>query len=313
MLVINEMYHKKVSYIFLWLTFLSVVSSPLNAHDFFVVATESMTHPYGCATINVGWGHALPMDDFLPAKRVGTYAIYDPDLRKQNFLFNPTANKEITYEYKDEESESFPHATFQAGDSYTQKIIFKQDALDGTYQVAASLKRTYLTVWDDEKGNRHWSPKSLNQIKDVKNVKISVSYQMFAKSFTTKGKWTQPKPVGHDLELIPLTDLSKLQVGDFVAFQVLLNGKPYHSKSIPPTKIFAYGEHYGISQDDPDHYYGVWSNIYEGIGKIRLTAPGRWIVKVFVREPVTKEGPFKDVAEKALEVGYIATATFAVK
>ncbi|RKX45087.1 MAG: hypothetical protein DRP27_05025 [Thermotogae bacterium] len=142
---------------------------------------------------------------------------------------------------------------------------------------------------------------------------MSILYHAFAKAFITKGKWSQPKAVGQDLELIPLTDLSKVRVGDFVAFQVLLNRKPYHPKSIPPTKMFACGKYYGISQDEPDYYYGVWSNIHEGVGRIRVVALGKWIVKVFVREPVTKDGPFKDVAGKVLEVGYIATATFTVR
>lgn len=308
---------KKVFNIFWWLTFLTVFSCPANAHDFFVVATQSMTHPYGCATINIGWGHVLPLDDFLPAKRIETYAIYDPDLRKLDFPFDSSANNDITYENKGRESKNFPAATLQTGASFVQKVIFKENAPDGVYQVAGSLKKAYLTAWDDDKGKRHWNPKSLDKIKkekkSIKNIEMSILFHNFAKSFITKGKWTQPKPVGHDLELIPLTDLSKVRVGDFVAFQVLLNGKPYDPKSIPPTKIFAYGEHYGLSEDSPDHYYGLWSNIHEGVGKICLTAPGRWVAKVFVREPVTKDGPFKDVAGKALEVGYIATATFTVK
>ncbi|MCK4348237.1 MAG: hypothetical protein KAW47_06435, partial [Thermoplasmatales archaeon] len=151
---------KKISYIFLWLTLLTILSYPANAHDFFVVTTQSMTHPYGCATINIGWGHALPLDDFLPAKRIETYAIYDPDLRKLDFPFDSSANNDITYENKGRESKNFPAATLQTGDSFVQKVIFKKDALEGTYQVAAILKKAYLTAWDDDKGKRHWNPKS---------------------------------------------------------------------------------------------------------------------------------------------------------
>jgi len=304
---------RKAFYIFWLLIFLAVLSETAIAHDFFVIATYSMTHPHGSAIINLGWGHVLPMDDFLPAKRIETYAIYSPDLKKKDFPFNPVANKDITYEYKGEESKFFPYATFQKGDSYAQKVIFKEDALEGTYQVAASLKRTYLTVWNDEKGRRHWTPKSLDKIKDAKSIELSVLYQMFAKAFIVKGKWTQPKPIGHDLEIIPLSNLSEVRVGDFVIFKVLLHGKPYHPKSIPRTKIFACGEHYGLSLDHPEYCYGIWGCIHKGVGRIRVTAPGRWLVKIFVREPVTKEGPFKDIVGKAMEVGYLATVTFTVK
>ncbi|WP_419657188.1 DUF4198 domain-containing protein [Desulfosarcina variabilis] len=43
-----------------------------------------------------------------------------------------------------------------------------------------------------------------------------MKYQAFAKSYVTVCKWTNPRPLGHGLEIIPLTDLSNLHVSDLV-------------------------------------------------------------------------------------------------
>ncbi len=294
------------------ISFATIVSQAFG-HGFFVASTSSMTHPYGCATINIVWGHAMPMDDFLPAKRIESYGIYDPELRELKFPFNSKANNDITYENKGKENKHFPSATLQTGDSFAQKIIFKEDASEGVYQAAATLKKSYLTVWDDDKGKRHWNPKSLDQIKktkkNIKNIQMSALFQSFAKSFITKGEWAQPKAIGHALELIPLTDLTKVQAGDIVSFQILFNGEPYQPKSIPAAKILAYGELYGCQGN---YQYGIWGNIHDGKGNLRMPAPGKWAVQVFVKKPISEYDGSENVSGKALEIAYIATATFNV-
>jgi len=55
---------------------------------------------------------------------------------------------------------------------------------------------------------------------------MGVKYQTFAKSYLTVGKWTNPKPLGHGLEIILCTDLSNLHVGNLVEMDVLFYGKP---------------------------------------------------------------------------------------
>ncbi len=111
--------------------------------------------------------------------------------------------------------------------------------------------------------------------------------------------------------MIPLTDLTELKVGDIVSFQALFNGKPYHPESIPPAKILGYGELYGTKDN---YHYGIWGNLdQEGIGHLRITAPGRWVAQVFVKRPISEICDSEDVSEKALEIAYTATATFFVR
>ena len=54
---------------------------------------------------------------------------------------------------------------------------------------------------------------------------------MWAKSFFTVGQWTDPNPVGHLLEIIPTSDLSKVKAGELVSFKVLYKGKPLKTYS----------------------------------------------------------------------------------
>ncbi len=70
----------------------------------------------------------------------------------------------------------------------------------------------------------------------------------------------------------------------------------------------AYGELYGA-----DGTYGLQGMIFNGIAKIRVTAPGRWLAVVNIRKPVNKENGPKELIGKALTTGYNASVTFFVR
>jgi hypothetical protein len=272
------------------------------AHHFFVSVTETKVHPPGHITVNLGWGHALPMDDFLTGDKIGTYAVYDPDLRKMEFPFDLGTNKGVENS-KGKEYPGFPGGTMLEGDAYCRQVLFKKDAPQGTYQVVATQKKTQFTSWIDNKGKKRWSRQPLDQIKGAREIKVSIIYQSFARAFTTVGKWTQPKALGHDLELIPLTDLSQVHVGDVVSFKVLFMGKLLQSKGGERPEIKAFGELYGEGG-----IYGLRGMVYQGVAKIRVPASGRWLVTLFLRRPVPKE-----LEGKCLEFAYNASVTFHVK
>ncbi len=278
-----------------------------SAHDFFVSVTESMAHLPGHITINLGWGHALPMDDFLTGDKLATYGVYDPDLRKIDLPFYTTANKDVETS-RGKGSPDFPGGTILEGDAYCRQLLFKDDAPQGTYQIAASMKKTQFNLWIDQKGKKRWGRQPLDQIKNPKKVIISINYQSYAKAFTAVSKWTQPKVLGHGLEIIPLTDLTKVHVGDIVSFKVLFMGQPVQSDMDTGLPLLqAYGSQYGASGE-----YGLRGRIYKGVVKIRVTAPGRWLALVKTRQPVTEESGPKELVGNCLEVGYNATVTFTV-
>lgn len=281
-------------------------ASHASAHHFFVSITESAGHSPGSIATNIGWGHMLPMDDFFLGSELHTYAIYDPDMKKVDLPFSADANVKAARN-EGEDVPDFPGGKILAGDSFTRKLFFKEDSPQGTYQVTASTNKIQFSLWTDKNGRQKWGRTTLDQIKDAQEIKICWEFQSFAKAFAVVGIWTEPRPVGHDLELIPLTDLTKVRVGDEVAFKVLLFGEPVQTDQNGLPLLEVYGEHYGA-----DGRYGLKGGISGGIAKIRVTAPGRWLARVGTRKPVTKENGPAELVGKALEVGYNTTATFFV-
>ncbi len=289
------------------LALLLCLTSTAFAHNFFVNITESMAHPPGSIVTNIGWGHGLPMHDFFAGDKLKTYAVYDPDLKKMDFPFDPKANLGVEQD-KGKVDSNFPGGNMLSGDMYCRSLRFSKDAPKGTYQVVATTKKMQFAMWKDAKGKQKWGIKTLDQIKTAKKIDICIQDQFFAKSFVSVGQWSEPKPLGHDLELIPLTDLSQVRVGDEVVFKVLLLGKPVQQDESGLPNLKAYGEFYGA-----DGAYSLRGMISDGIAKIRVTAPGRWLATVNVRKPVNKENGPKELIGKALTTGYNASATFFVR
>lgn len=290
------------------LSFLIFSAMNLQAHNFFVNINESMAHKPGSISTSIGWGHAMPVDDFYRAQGLKSYTFYDPSLKKSELPFDKSANKNYEKEQYNKPSKDFPSANIVKGDSYALKILFNDKSEKGTYQLAAKTKRVQFSVWKDKNGREKWGRVYLDEIKDAKEIKICKNYQSFAKSFVSLGRWSEPKVLGHALEIVPISDLSKAKVGDEIEFKVLLNGKPLTSKTDGKPALKAYNEFY-----NPDAKYSINASIDQNaIAKIKLTNPGRWLMIVNTEEKVD-EKTAKDLVGKALTVGYNASATFFVK
>ena len=62
----------------------------------------------------------------------------------------------------------------------------------------------FATLYKNKDGKRIYERKELNKIKDIQSILFSMAAKMSAKSFfIVGGKWTEPKPVGHLIEIIP--------------------------------------------------------------------------------------------------------------
>ena len=91
-------------------------------------------------------------------------------------------------------------------------MAFKKDTKPGVYQFALASRPNFYTQYIDKKGKERMLLKPRNEIKDIARVLMSVKFEAFAKSYATVGKWTNPKPLGQALEIIPRTDLSNVCV-----------------------------------------------------------------------------------------------------
>ena len=257
---------------------------------------------------NIGWGHTLPMDDFLQGDMISGYEVFDPDMRAVKFKVDKNANEGLEDKiYTQKPDASFPSATIFQGDSFAKKLYFDAGAKSGVYQFAASTYGVQFAIWDDEKGRQKWGRKYLDELKNAKNIKLCWNFKSYAKAFVTKGEWSQPLAIGHELEFIPLGDLSKLKVGDEVEFKVLFRGEPLHSVSEKgglPDTISAFNEYLG------DAFIGAY--VIRGNVKFKLVKPGRWLLTLGVVRPVDKDTA-PELIGKAINVGYQATATFFVR
>ena len=148
----------------------------------------------------------------------------------------------------------------------------------------------------------------MDQVKDAVKIMASVKFQAFAKSYVTVDKWSNPKPLGHGLEILPRTDLSKARVGDMVEVDVLFYGKPVNSTAKAINYITAHSSVFGQGEG-----FSLYSVLMNGKAQFRVQSRGQWVINVNIKEDVSKDGPLKELYGKANQVYHGASLTFSVK
>jgi uncharacterized GH25 family protein len=293
---------KKISS-FLIVSLFSMVSLA-QAHSVWINSFESFAHTPPHTMVSLGWGHALPMDDILtsPNGRIAIerFELLGPDLKKTDLL-----KPEFKLSKPDLSTHNFD---LFAADLATQKVAFKKDSAQGVYQFSAVSKPTFYTQYIDKKGKTRLQLKPKNEVKDIKKVLMAVKYQAFAKSYLTVGKWTNPKPLGHGLEIIPRTDLSNLHVGDLVEVDVLFYGKPLNATAKSMEYITAQSSSFGQSDG-----FSLLSYLMKGKAQFRVQSSGQWMITVNHKDDVTADGSLKDLYGKVDQVYHGASLTFNVK
>lgn len=279
-------------------------ASSLFAHSLWINSFESHAHAPGHSMVSLGWGHVLPMGDKLNSVkgrvRIDSFNFYDPNLKKYE-LYKPTYKPaSATIENK--------NFDLYKADLATQKIDLKKDSQTGVYQLEAKSIPTFYTIYFDEKNRKRTKLKSKDEIKNLKKSLASIKYQGFAKSYITIDKWEKPEPLGHDLEITPLTDLSNVRQGDLVEFYFTFKGKPIsHSPKGIKYATF-WSSSYGQSEG-----FKLMSKIKKGKAQVRVPSSGQWIVNVYNMQQVTKDGPLKELYGKTDTLMNGASITFNVK
>jgi uncharacterized GH25 family protein len=238
----------------------------LNASDY----TPTVYPTFGAKTkIYFGWGHRFPVDDFLSADSLVEYALFGPDGGKQKLNPNP------------------------GGFLATPVSLKKQ----GVYLVGAALRPGFYTIYEQAgKVHHKIGPKS-----GLEGVVMSLYFEEYAKALILAGQTPDDafkKPIGHNLEIIPLRQPSQIQQGGFLPVQVLFEGRPARYCKV-------YGTYSGFSSKC-DYAYSTTTNA-DGEAKIRILQHGSWLVKAELKLPATE-----DLKEKCNERSYSATLTFDV-
>ena len=276
-------------------------TSLAHAHSFWVNTFESFAHQPGHVTTGLGWGHSLPIDDIINSPNgkilVESFTITDPE-GKITALKIPSAETATA----DTQTSNFDLFSADIG---LQKIALKEESMPGIYKIEARSKPAFYTKFIDTKGRNRLKMKPKNQVKDIKKVLMAVKYQANAVSYVALKKWETPEPTNQGLEIIPMTDLSRVKAGDLVAFKVLYMGTPpkggdtYITASTP---AFDKGKHFSL-----------YSKIKKGKAQFIVQCPGQWMVNCSHTGKVEKDGPLKDLYGKADSSITGATLTFNAK
>jgi len=283
---------------------LLLLAAPAHAHMLWVNSFESFVHQPGHATVSIGWGHSLPIDDVTNSGNARTVV-------KEFSLTDPTGKVVPLHTPAAKVAKPFvetPDVGVFDADTACQKIAFNKNTTPGTYLVAAMTEKKSYTRYIDTQGRTRLALKPQDEVKNIEKVLFSVQYQAFAKSYFSVGKWVSPKPVGHRLEIIPLTDLSKVKVGDLVEVEVRFLGKPLSYGPTGIEYVTAFSPSFGQGKG-----FELFSYISEGKAQFEVQNVGQWVVNVFHNEPVTNDGPLKDLYGKVTSVNYGATLTFTAK
>lgn len=281
---------------------MQITIAQASAHTLWINVYESFAHPPGHVIAAIGWGHTVPLDDLPDSIKLASYELVAPDHSKIALPL-PVVKKE-----KPIESES--GLKVMSGDAGLRKFVASENSKAGTFQVALATADNFFSTYLDESGKKKWAPKAMDEITGAKKILAGMKYKSYAKAFfTMSGKWTEPKPLGFDLELIPMTDLSDVHAGDIVSFKVTLMGKPISSS---PEKSLEYLTATSNTFGGPDGFY-LASMLYNGMAKFRIPTAGQWVVNLYTSYDVDPNNAPPELAGKCTKVMYSGTISFNVK
>lgn len=154
------------------------------------------------------------------------------------------------------------------GDTGQRKFIINDDTVKGTYQVVAKTPLAHVVGYLDGSGEKHYVDASFMPLPDDARI-VSEKYGInFMQAVFSVDKWTSYKPTGLPLEIIPLSDLANVRVGDRILFKVLLNGEAIDSEG---EFITAYNAAFGDR-------WGLHAELIDGVAEIQVMEAGNWRV-----------------------------------
>jgi uncharacterized GH25 family protein len=160
-------------------------------------------------------------------------------------------------------------------DNGARKLVVPPGARKGTYQLAARTPLVRLIHYRDKQGKSRYSEAPVATLKDVAEVLDTKLELNLMKAAFVAGGWTDPAPLGHALEIVPLSDLGAARPGDVVRFKVLLDGKAWN-----PTE----GEAYITAHNAAfGKRWAMHSTLEAGEGEFRVPTAGPWRVDAAFR------------------------------
>ena len=245
---------------------LGITCYQASAHDLWLEIRDYTPQLGEEITLTLGYGHYLPAREFMPGE----------DLEKI-YILAPQGKKIGIKRYSDVE--------YKGDKPLDQK---------GTYLVVAKKKGGFFTKTTEGYKRGHSK-------KGLKNVIKCTYSEKYTKAIVNVGKAGGKifsKVLGHDLEIIPLTDPGGLAEGGYLSVKVL-----YKKKPLSYTPVYA--TYLGFSTEKAAFAYTTKTTA-EGIAKIKILKSGIWLMTTGHEEAY----PDSDECDY---IKFSATLTFEVK
>jgi uncharacterized GH25 family protein len=239
----------------------------LNAVDY----SPQMSRRTGAHTkVYFGYGHQFPVQDFMDGERLTEFNQVNPD--------------GAVHKLKAGE-----------GGFLVTPLILKKE---GAYMVTAATRQGFYSMYFKNGRVHH----KLGSMEGLTDVLLSLYYENYAKALVNVGDTGNDafvKPVGHNIEIIPLENPYLKKAGDTLKLKVVHEGRPASFCDVHATYIgFSSKEDYAFANKTGS----------DGVSTIRLLEPGAWIVRAVARRPAAES-----LRDKCIEEKYSATISFEVR
>lgn len=173
-----------------------------RAHSLSIQLNHTSFEPGRKATAYLSWGHALPVDELIDGKDIGSFEAISPSGSK---------------------------APLKLEERSLQANELKMEE-QGLYQFVAERKTQVYTVVSAGEGKHAYlrAPKREAKLSEGQKVLASMRSRMYAKAIAVVGEAPAavPAALGHELEIVPLSKVSEFKADAPLRFRVLFQGKP---------------------------------------------------------------------------------------
>ena len=242
-------------FLFISIVALSVflgVAGLCHGHSLYIQAARYEVDEGKQSPLFFCYGHHVPVDDGVRAKKLKTVNVHTPSGNIQNIAIrNETGLHSYMVDYD----------------------------TPGTYCLTAETNPGYYTVYTDKKGRERHTIKPKSAVMEkAAEIKTSLYSKQFTKTYVTckAPSETFPAVIGLHLELVPAQDPSTIKPGEKITFSVYRNGKPYTGEG---TWDATYN---GFSTEAEDNFHPKTKSI-NGTFDVPIPNAGRWFVRYFIK------------------------------
>ncbi len=228
------------------------IPADVCGHSLFIQSSRYQVHEGKASPLFFCYGHHFPVDDGVRANKLKSVRVHRPsgDIREV-----AVRNETCLHSYM---------------------ITYDEP---GSYVLAAETNPGYYTVYTDKKGRERHVIKPKSEIMEqARKVTLSLYSKQYTKSYVTCERPSSAFPgrIGQWLELVPVSDISRLKAGGELVLKVYFRGSPYTG---PGTWDATYN---GFSTEAEDNFYSK-TEVSGDTLRIPIPRPGRWFVRYYIK------------------------------